>query len=114
MQVLFAILLAALGIAQAQMSFPDITQAAAAIDRVFRTIDRKTQIDSGSEAGQGPPKPYPNWLNMCWPDGTCVSAAIIQEGASARETDMRRLPQQVTGPDYLWDSKEVLCSRRVH
>ena len=52
MQVLFAILLAALGIAQAQMSFPDITQAAAAIDRVFRTIDRKTQIDSGSEAGQ--------------------------------------------------------------
>jgi ATP-binding cassette subfamily B (MDR/TAP) protein 1 len=50
--VLFAILLAALGIAQAQMSFPDITQAAAAIDRVFRIIDRQTQIDSGSDAGE--------------------------------------------------------------
>lgn len=50
--MLFAILLAALGIAQAQMSFPDITQAAAAIDRVFSTIDRKTQIDSGSDAGE--------------------------------------------------------------
>ena len=51
LQVLFAILLAALGIAQAQMSFPDITQAAAAIERVFGTIDRKTSIDSGSDAG---------------------------------------------------------------
>ena len=50
-QVLFAILLAALGIAQAQMSFPDITQAAAAIERVFGTIDRKTTIDSSSDAG---------------------------------------------------------------
>jgi len=50
-QVLFAILLAALGIAQAQMSFPDITQAAAAIDRVFGTIDRKTTIDSSSDDG---------------------------------------------------------------
>ena len=50
-QVLFAILLAALGIAQAQMSFPDITQAAAAIERVFGTIDRKTPIDSSSAAG---------------------------------------------------------------
>ena len=34
------------------MSFPDITQAAAAINRVFSTIDRKTQIDSGSDAGE--------------------------------------------------------------
>lgn len=50
-QVLFAILLAALGIAQAQMSFPDITQAGAAIERVFGTIDRKTAIDSSSDAG---------------------------------------------------------------
>lgn len=49
--MLFAILLAALGIAQAQMSFPDITQAAAAIDRVFGTIDRATTIDSSSDAG---------------------------------------------------------------
>ncbi len=53
-QVLFAILLAALGIAQAQMSFPDITQAAAAIERVFGTIDRKTTIDSSSDAGSLP------------------------------------------------------------
>jgi hypothetical protein len=52
LQVLFAILLAALGIAQAQLSFPDITQAAAAIDRVFSTVDRKTLIDSGSDAGE--------------------------------------------------------------
>lgn len=51
MQVLFAILLAALGIAQAQMSFPDITQAAAAIERVFGTIDRRPSIDVGSPAG---------------------------------------------------------------
>ena len=54
MQVLFAILLAALGIAQAQMSFPDITQAAAAIERVFGTIDRVPGIgmnDEGALAG---------------------------------------------------------------
>ena len=51
LQVLFAILLAALGIAQAQMSFPDITQAAAAIDRVFGTIDRTPTIDASHSAG---------------------------------------------------------------
>ncbi len=51
LQVLFAILLAALGIAQAQMSFPDITQAAAAIDRVFGTIDRTPTIDVSDSAG---------------------------------------------------------------
>ena len=51
LQVLFAILLAALGIAQAQMSFPDITQAAAAIDRVFGTIDRTPTIDATHSAG---------------------------------------------------------------
>lgn len=51
LQVLFAILLAALGIAQAQMSFPDITQAAAAIDRVFGTIDRTPTRDATDSAG---------------------------------------------------------------
>lgn len=51
LQVLFAILLAALGIAQAQMSFPDITQAAAAIERVFGTIDRTPSIDARDSAG---------------------------------------------------------------
>ena len=34
------------------MSFPDIAQAAAAIDRVFSTVDRKTLIDSGTDAGE--------------------------------------------------------------
>ena len=53
-QVLFAILLAALGIAQAQMSFPDISQAAVAIERVFGTIDRKPAIDMGGGEGVGP------------------------------------------------------------
>ena len=47
--MLFAILLAALGIAQAQMSFPDITQAAAAIERVFGTIDRQPGIGMNEE-----------------------------------------------------------------
>lgn len=51
MQVLFAILLAALGIAQAQMSFPDITQAAAAIERVFGTIDRNPSIETSADKG---------------------------------------------------------------
>ena len=51
--MLFAILLAALGIAQAQMSFPDITQAAVAIERVFGTIDRKPSITL-NEGGEGP------------------------------------------------------------
>ena len=49
--MLFAILLAALGIAQAQMSFPDISQAAVAIEHVFGTIDRKPAIDIGNEEG---------------------------------------------------------------
>ena len=53
-QVLFAILLAALGIAQAQMSFPDISQAAVAIERVFGTIDRKPAMDMGGGEGVGP------------------------------------------------------------
>ncbi|CAL8467005.1 g6541 [Coccomyxa elongata] len=52
LKVLFAILLAALGIAQGQMSFPDITQAAAAIDRVFGTIDRAPTIDVSDSAGK--------------------------------------------------------------
>lgn len=51
LQVLFAILLAALGIAQAQMSFPDITQAAVAIERVFGTIDRSPSIDISDDKG---------------------------------------------------------------
>jgi hypothetical protein len=51
LQVLFAILLAALGIAQAQMSFPDITQAASAIERVFATVDRTPSIDASAAKG---------------------------------------------------------------
>ena len=96
MQVLFAILLAALGIAQAQMSFPDITQAAAAIDRVFRTIDRKTQIDSGSEAGQGFCKPHLklSYTYVFARRNMCVSCHHPHGPQHLHETDMWRLLQQ--------------------
>jgi hypothetical protein len=70
--VLFAILLAALGIAQAQMSFPDITQAAAAIQRVFGTIDRAPAITL-NEDGAGAVPPF---LSGCRPKACMCNSSI--------------------------------------
>lgn len=52
LKVFFAILLAAMGISQARETFPDITKASGAVQRVFTVIDRDSAIDiynSGSE-----------------------------------------------------------------
>lgn len=53
LKVFFTILLAAMGISQARDTFPDITKASGAVQRVFSVIDRDSAIDiynSGSEA----------------------------------------------------------------
>ena len=44
LQVFFAIAFAAIGIANAQMAFPDITKASGAVKRVFAVIDRVPAI----------------------------------------------------------------------
>ncbi|KAJ9525246.1 hypothetical protein QJQ45_020777 [Haematococcus lacustris] len=52
-----AILLAAMGIAQAQIGFPDIGKAKDAVKSIFPIIDRKSQIDSSSQEGvTSPPR----------------------------------------------------------
>ena len=45
LKVFFAILLAAMGISQARETFPDLTKASGAVQRVFSVIDRRSAID---------------------------------------------------------------------
>lgn len=56
LKAFFAILLAAFGLAQAQMAFPDMSKSGAAVQRVFEVIDAKPLIDSSSSAGEKPDK----------------------------------------------------------
>ena len=56
LKAFFSILLAAFGLAQAQMAFPDMGKASAAVQRVFAVIDRVPEIDSSSPAGDKPEK----------------------------------------------------------
>ena len=51
MQVFFAILLAAVGVSNAQQQFPDVVKAKGAIRRVFGTLDREPLIDTASADG---------------------------------------------------------------
>ncbi len=44
LQVFFSIAFSAIGIANAQMAFPDITKASGAVKRVFSVIDRVPSI----------------------------------------------------------------------
>ncbi|KXZ43925.1 hypothetical protein GPECTOR_77g22 [Gonium pectorale] len=48
------ILMAAMGMAQVSLSFPDLGNAKAAVQRVFPIIDRKPTIDSADPAGDRP------------------------------------------------------------
>lgn len=52
MQVFFAIAFAAIGIANAQMAFPDLTKASGAVKRVFSVIDRVPAILPNLGAGK--------------------------------------------------------------
>lgn len=54
LKAFFSILLAAFGLGQAQMAFPDMGKASAAVQRVFEVIDRVPAIDSSSPAGEKP------------------------------------------------------------
>jgi ATP-binding cassette, subfamily B (MDR/TAP), member 1 len=54
LRAFFSIMLAAFGLAQAQMGFPDVGKAGAAVQRVFSIIDRKPLIDSSSPEGGKP------------------------------------------------------------
>lgn len=50
--MVFAIILAAIGIGQAQLAFPDVTKAKSATQRVFAVMDRVSAIDSADPSGQ--------------------------------------------------------------
>jgi ATP-binding cassette subfamily B (MDR/TAP) protein 1 len=54
LKAFFSILLAAFGMAQAQMAFPDLGKGAAAVQRVFAIIDRTPPIDSSDPSGDKP------------------------------------------------------------
>ncbi|KXZ51733.1 hypothetical protein GPECTOR_11g18 [Gonium pectorale] len=54
LKAFLAILLAALGMAQASMSFPDLGNAKSAVQRIFPIIDRKPAIDSAEPTGDKP------------------------------------------------------------
>ena len=52
LQVFFAVAFSAIGIANAQMAFPDITKASGAVKRVFSVIDRMPAILPNTASGQ--------------------------------------------------------------
>ncbi|KAG2490598.1 hypothetical protein HYH03_010991 [Edaphochlamys debaryana] len=54
LKAFMAILLAAMGMAQASMAFPDLGNAKGAVQRIFPIIDRKPAIDSSSPDGAQP------------------------------------------------------------
>lgn len=54
LRAFFSILLAAFGMAQAQIGFPDVGKAGSAVQRVFSVIDRKPLIDSADPSGDKP------------------------------------------------------------
>lgn len=54
MLVFFSIFLAAMGMAQAQLYFPDVAKGKAASQRVFSIIDRVPAIDAASQEGLQP------------------------------------------------------------
>ena len=54
LQSFMAVLMAAMGIAQAGTLFPDIGKAKAAVGRVFPILDRVPSIDVTSEEGETP------------------------------------------------------------
>ncbi|KAK9846492.1 hypothetical protein WJX81_005240 [Elliptochloris bilobata] len=49
LKVFFAIVLAAFGLLQAQLAFPDLTKAQSAVQRVFGVLDRHSKIDPSAE-----------------------------------------------------------------
>lgn len=54
LKVFFSILLATMGISQAQVAFPDIAKGSKAVARVFRVVDRKSLIDASVSEGEQP------------------------------------------------------------
>eukprot|EP00775_Hariotina_reticulata_P008041 gene8041-8236_t len=54
LKAFLCVVFAAMGLAQAQMSFPDLAKAQSALQRVFPILDRKPQIDSSSTQGDAP------------------------------------------------------------
>lgn len=54
LKAFFAIFLAAFGMSQAQLHFPDVAKGKAATKRAFSIIDRKPVIDSSSQEGLQP------------------------------------------------------------
>ena len=54
LKAFFAVFLAAFGLGQAQINFPDVAKGGAATKRVFAVVDRKTAIDAYNEEGIRP------------------------------------------------------------
>lgn len=51
LKVFFAIILAAMGISQARLTFPDISKASGAVQRVFSILDRTSAINAFDASG---------------------------------------------------------------
>jgi ATP-binding cassette subfamily B (MDR/TAP) protein 1 len=52
--IALCVMFAALGLSQAQMAFPDLGKAQAAVARVFPILDRKPPIDAADPGGLRP------------------------------------------------------------
>jgi hypothetical protein len=73
--VFFAIFLAAMGAAQAQLYFPDVAKGKAATQRVFHIIDRQPLIDATSQVGGSRQHTFPRMIAS--PPSSVVAASRI-------------------------------------
>lgn len=106
LKAFFCVLFAALGLAQAQLGFPDIAKAKGALQRVFPIVDRTPQIDSQSSEGEAPDSrvlrgelelqhvvfAYPNrpevkvFNNFCLGIPAGKTVALVGESGSGKST----------------------------
>ena len=57
LKAFMCVLMAAMGLAQAQVGFPNIANAKGAVGRVFTVLDREPEIDSADPGGDQPSRP---------------------------------------------------------